>query len=143
MRPEGSLLEKTAHSRLRGKAAIPDGAGQSVTPEAHPEKGKNSTHSSLSLTNNRSQSLDRAAKQRSLVVGDSPNSAVFADYLDDLTRVLTKHIGPLAKLIAKKKAATANSLSQLVSTLSLEIPRAQDRKAFISEARSITEKNPR
>jgi class 3 adenylate cyclase len=140
-RGQQSVMEKTAHSKLRGKPMISDGAGQGVTQSGNLAKAKNATHISQSRTNDRSQGVNRAAIQRTLADEKTLNPAIIATCLDDLTRALTKHSGPLAKLIAKRKAATAASLADLVNNLSHEITRAQDREAFLTEAWSITAKS--
>jgi class 3 adenylate cyclase len=136
-----SVLEKTAHSKLRGKPMISDGAGQGVTQGTNLAKVKNATRISQSRTIDRSQGVNRAAIQRIRADENSLNPTIIAACLDDLTRALTKHIGPLARLIAKRKAATATSLGDLVNNLSHEIAQAQDREAFLTEAWSITAKS--
>ncbi len=56
--------------------------------------------------------------------------------LDELTRRLAEHIGPVAKFIVKKLAAECTDLDQLYRKASLQIPSEAERQKFLGSRRS-------
>jgi len=53
------------------------------------------------------------------------------DILESLERSLVRHIGPMARVLVRKQSRTANSLEELVSSLSRHIPTENERTQFI------------
>jgi hypothetical protein len=56
---------------------------------------------------------------------------------NELTRALATYLGPVARVLVKRQAATAASLADLIERLAAEIPAARDRNKFLAQARLL------
>jgi len=64
-------------------------------------------------------------------VGNYSSSQWSEDLLSSLEQSLTRHIGPVAKLLIKKDSKSANSIEELVAKLMSHIPNEDERSQFI------------
>jgi len=64
------------------------------------------------------------------------------DILDSLERSLVRHIGPMARVLVRKQSRSANSLEELVSSLSRHIPNENERSQFIKSVEKFSQ-NPK
>ncbi|SON54421.1 Serine/threonine-protein kinase PknL [Hartmannibacter diazotrophicus] len=55
------------------------------------------------------------------------------DLLQTLTRLLTPHVGPMARILVKKAAERSRSREELCSSLAGHIPNAKDREEFLAK----------
>ncbi len=58
--------------------------------------------------------------------------AITADELEHAQKELTRHVGPIARVLVKRTAAAVGSAAELWQQLSLHIEREDDRRAFLS-----------
>jgi class 3 adenylate cyclase len=58
-------------------------------------------------------------------------------HLDQLAQLLTTHLGPIAKVLVRRKAAEANAMEQLIQLLAQEIPTENERRSFLSNAKVV------
>jgi class 3 adenylate cyclase len=59
------------------------------------------------------------------------------DSQNELTRALMTYLGPFARVLVKRQAATAASLADLIERLAAEIPVARDRNKFLAQAKLL------
>ena len=59
-------------------------------------------------------------------------SAISAQVLEEITRKLTRFMGPVAGIMVNRAARKAHNLEELYSMLAAEIPSDRDRAAFLS-----------
>ena len=67
------------------------------------------------------------------VTGSQVKQALAAPLIERATLVMTRHMGPIAKIIVKKSAAKAASAEQFVALLAQELPEGPQRTQFIAE----------
>jgi hypothetical protein len=60
--------------------------------------------------------------------------------LADLTIALTKHVGPLAKLLIKNRVSATTGIQALMEQLAAEVPAKRDREKFLADAQAIVRK---
>ncbi len=60
-----------------------------------------------------------------------------ADTLKQIETTFTKFLGPIAKVMLKRKAASATSISNLLDTLAAEIPKDSERSRFMAETAAL------
>jgi class 3 adenylate cyclase len=74
---------------------------------------------------------------------DSPSldaeagGSIDSDSLDQLIQLLTIHLGPLARLLVRGKAANYTRASQLIRALAQEIPSERERSDFLTRAEAV------
>jgi serine/threonine-protein kinase len=67
------------------------------------------------------------------VTGSQAKQALAAPLIERATLVMTRHMGPIAKIIVKKAAAKAASAEQFVALLAQELPEGPQRTQLIAE----------
>lgn len=65
------------------------------------------------------------------------DAALRADCLAELTRALTMHLGPIARILVGKHASRAADPQELVDALAAEIPAKAERLQFLVRAREL------
>ncbi len=73
----------------------------------------------------------RAAVQSQLAVTTGPGSAISAEMIDEVTRLLTPHLGPMARILVRRAAQSARSRGDLRAALAGHIPNEAARTAFL------------
>jgi hypothetical protein len=68
-----------------------------------------------------------------------PIAAVF---LAELTQALTTHVGPVARVLVKRHAATIVDPTALIVALGEEIPAEKERREFIARAQQVVGRQP-
>jgi class 3 adenylate cyclase len=57
--------------------------------------------------------------------------------LNQLAQLLTTHLGPIAKMLVRRKAAEATEMERLIQLLAREIPTESERRNFLSNAKVV------
>jgi serine/threonine-protein kinase len=74
----------------------------------------------------------RAAARRLLGAGGEEGGAGLSpEVLAELTRLLTRHVGPIARLLVRKAAAESRTRAELTQSLAAHIASEADRAAFL------------
>ena len=66
-----------------------------------------------------------------------PVLAVSPDALAEIERSLSRHMGPLAKVLIKKSRAEATSFDEFFNILAEQIPDAEEQKVFLKKVRAL------
>jgi class 3 adenylate cyclase len=67
---------------------------------------------------------------------------IAAACLAELTQALTTHVGPVARVLVKRHAATIVDLTALIAALGEEIPAERERREFIARAQQVVGRQP-
>lgn len=59
------------------------------------------------------------------------------EVLEPLERLLSQHIGPLARTLVRREAKRLTQWDSLVNALAQQIDKSEDRKAFVAAATKI------
>jgi class 3 adenylate cyclase len=73
-----------------------------------------------------------ARDPRAVTAGGSPRE-IGADLLARVERMLTRHLGPIARVLVKNAAKHAQSPRELLESLAVHIESESDRRAFLAE----------
>ncbi|MCM3876963.1 MAG: serine/threonine protein kinase [Thermoanaerobaculia bacterium] len=143
----GTLADQVAETATRDRflskcllaARMPSGANRpaGTTPAPPSEAPTELPSGGRSVASGPSRSSQGGA---SLTPGSSGRTLVISE--EDLRAAeneLAKQIGPLARVVVKRAAKTAGTLSELVAKLELDIPTDESRRAF----REAMHKRPR
>lgn len=86
------------------------------------------------------EALSQSADGKGVPAASSSSAAAAElnpEHLRAIEAALTKRLGPIAKVLLKRKAAGSKTLSLLIDTLALEIPSEPDRQKFVSELSAL------
>jgi class 3 adenylate cyclase len=129
--PRGRLTETIA--RPLGEDASQDSTGTAnIAPRAGAGHSSSTPETYASWRRNAQDRGPKLDRSRSL-------SRQFAsdESRNELTRALATYLGPVARVLVKRQAATAASLADLIDRLAAEIPAARDRNKFLAQARLL------
>jgi class 3 adenylate cyclase len=128
-RTRSRVTEAKAHPS--GDDATHDSAA-ATTPRAGARQPLSTTETYASWRRNaqdRGAKLDRTRSIARQIASD--------DSRNELTRALMTYLGPVARVLVKRQAATAANLTDLIERLAAEIPAARDRSKFLAQARLL------
>lgn len=74
-------------------------------------------------------------ERRNAPSSEPPCLSLEAARLNQLAQLLTTHLGPIAKMLVRRKAAESTEMEQLIQLLAQEIPTESERRNFLSNAK--------
>jgi serine/threonine-protein kinase len=93
-------------------------------------QGKTPTSTATAMRTQRSVVMETEARKAAVL-------AIDASVLAEVERSLSRHVGPLAKLLVKRSQAEAQSIGQFFRTLAEHIADAEEHKAFMKKMDAV------